>query len=125
MQICKRLVNQSITFIILTKLLWFIPNYFFPHFVVIVYFSYCSLTVLFIQLLFANFQKYSPKIGERLFDSRMQLRFIATGYPTHFHYLQKSSEMFSQVAENLLKGFVCGSDLTNFCKPHQENCNLN
>jgi hypothetical protein len=74
-----------------------------------------------VWLLLDNFQKGSGDISEndgKVENSRMQIRFIASSYPTPFNFLKRVVcsflEHFSQVVETLLKGFhaVATTDLT-------------
>jgi hypothetical protein len=64
---------------------------------------------------FANFQKGSgdtPQNDERVEENRMQIRFIACGYPISFAICNRVVDSLlkccSRVADTLLKGFACG-----------------
>ncbi len=64
---------------------------------------------------FANFQQGSGDTShndERVVDSRMQIRFIAFGYPISFAICKRVVDSLlkccSQVVDTLLKGFACG-----------------
>ncbi len=66
-------------------------------------------------MLFANFQKGrgdTSQNDERIVDSRMQIRFIACGYPIYFAICKRVVDSLlkccSRVVDTLLKGFACG-----------------